>query len=140
MRFKTLPALLLALAPISARSAMAPLRLPTSEGCALILPGALPEIKVTPMYLPGAIVDAVMLPRPLPAAVTPSVVPMPLPAAIVPVAVPAVSALPVTPAAALHALRDVSHERMPSRVDAEMMFDGKRESARETALPSARFF
>ena len=117
MRFKTLALLLPALfSALPADAAL--LRLPAAEGYAVILPGALPEIKVTPMYLPGAIVDAVMLPRPLPAALNPAILPAALPAPLIPVNVaarvfvagPVFVAAPIEarPAAALHALRDLS--------------------------------
>jgi hypothetical protein len=149
-----------------ARAASAPLKLPTVNGYAVEMPG----LSILPMNLPSVTVSAeisvpslrpafypisapsiapligpVSLPvKPLPLplagrAILPGV-PSPLPLPVV-IAVAAVH--PVSPSEAFNALnetRDSAQGREPIRVTGEKLFDGRRETPREVALPSERFF
>jgi len=148
-----------------ARAASAPLKLPTVNGYAVEIPG----LSIIPMNLPSVTVSAeiavpslqpamypisapaigpVSLPvKPLPLplsgrAILPGV-PSPLPLPVV-IAVAAVRpAAPASATAAFNSLnetRDSAQGREPIRVAGEKLFDGRRETPREVALPSERFF
>jgi hypothetical protein len=163
MKFKKFAPIFLALGlSAAANAAMIPLKLPTVNGYAVTMPG----LSILPMSMPGATyvmaeiavptLNALSYPvsapmslpaRPVPVPVigrtslpgVPSPLPLPLPMVTAEVAVPK----PITPATAFNALnemRDSMQGREPIRVTGAEVFDGRRETKRDVALPADKFF
>lgn len=135
-----------------------PLVLPTVNAHAVYFPAPAPAL--IPMSMPGSVTAEIAVPMILPAKPTgfpvitplelpgvPSPLPLPTPlivaqAEVVTPALPIVDAvqavIPARPA--LNELRDAVIGREPIRVRANQAFDGRRESSRESSLPSGRIF
>lgn len=137
-----------------------PLVLPTVNAHAVYFPAPSPAL--IPLSMPGSVTAEIAVPLSLPSkpsgfpVITPLELPgvknpLPLPTPLIVKAVEveiAAPALPVVDAVeavkparpALNELRDTVIGREPIRVRANQAFDGRRESSRESSLPSGRIF
>lgn len=163
MHFKTYAPLLLALGLAgSSHAAGMSYKFPSTIGN--IAPIAMPGISgvtIQPLSMPGVSISAIvavptlnpaLYPAPTPISLpmrpapvvgqallpgVPSPLPLPLPIVV------AELAKPLSPAPAfndLTGMRDAVQGREPIRVNADKIFDGRRETPRATALPSDKFF
>ena len=126
---------------------MGPYSLPGASIGAISLPSALPEIyaEVAILSISAVKTTPAALPTPIPSVIIAAIVPfvpvaLPLPASAIVAHIGRFTPKPEAHATAMNELRDVAVGREPIRVETTNIFDGRRETIRETALPHDKFF